>query len=116
MSRNEEFKVETLKKLPSYFLIVNNKAKLSNTDIIRVKELTNGIVDRVEIINEMDSNEDLDGHPDLILLLNDVLYFHLKNPLLLYKAEIFIYKKNFCMDAVYKALSHYSECKINNGK
>lgn len=56
------------------------------------------------------------GYPDLIILCSDILQFKIKDPNLLYKAEIWHKRQSFTEEVLMGGLMHYSECEIRNGK
>lgn len=54
--------------------------------------------------------------PDLVILCSDTSVFKTSSPFLLYSAETLHYREEFSESVLRKALSHYRNCKIRNGR
>ncbi|ELA47112.1 hypothetical protein VCUG_01385 [Vavraia culicis subsp. floridensis] len=59
---------------------------------------------------------DIQSLPDLIIYCNNKLEFKLREPEILYKAEIVFSRFGFGERLFVEALDHYSSCVINSGK
>ncbi|KAI5159419.1 hypothetical protein NEAUS03_0278 [Nematocida ausubeli] len=68
----------------------------------------------VDIMEFVSSNKSM--FPDIVILCSDKTIFKTTSPFLLYSAELLHTRKDFSEDALIRALQHYADCEIRNGK
>ncbi|EJW01849.1 hypothetical protein EDEG_03678, partial [Edhazardia aedis USNM 41457] len=110
-------------KLPKYVLVISRYSEIK-ANLIKSLKLKYKIED-VKILGDKDDEYTIKNrinmtkggkYPDLIILCSDVLMFYLQDPLILYKAEIWHERRDFCESTFVYALRHYDECEIRNGR
>ncbi|KAM0688661.1 hypothetical protein COBT_000062 [Conglomerata obtusa] len=108
------------KKRPNFILVIDNFRTASHEMLITYKEKYN--LSKIILFDDRDPSLNCEnftkehGCPDLVILTGDVQSFKFKDPLILYKAEIWFSRKSFCEETFFAGLYHYSECEMREGK
>ncbi|ELQ76649.1 hypothetical protein THOM_0368 [Trachipleistophora hominis] len=111
----------TFAKKPNLIFIINAYQNISLDEIQRLRDKYG--IEKIVGLQRDDfdtfyTQEQLDRNnlPDLIIYCNIKLEFKLRQPEILYKAEIVFSRFGFSEGLFVKALDHFSKCIINNGK